>query len=119
MRTGRVTYLPIASIVVVIIILVVAVGLISFRDIARGRRQVADVLERQATAIARLLWADLRVQLGHVYAQYQSRLALTRSSRRDQLRGLGEVLSVSQRCTLDMTPSLSHSVPSSALFRGS
>jgi two-component system sensor histidine kinase HydH len=60
----RATYLPITSIVVGIIILAVAVGLVSFRDIARGRQQVADVLEHQATAIVRLLWSDLRVQLG-------------------------------------------------------
>lgn len=64
MPARRVTYLPIASIVVGIVILALAVGLVSFRDIARGRRQVADVLEHQATAIVRLLWSDLRVQLG-------------------------------------------------------
>lgn len=63
MPAKRVTYLPITSIVVGIIILALAVGLVSFRDIARGRRQVADVLEHQANAIVRLLWSDLRVQL--------------------------------------------------------
>jgi two-component system sensor histidine kinase HydH len=63
-RPKRATYFPIASIVVGIIILAAAVGLVSFRDIARGRQQVADVLSHQATAIVRLLWSDLRVQLG-------------------------------------------------------
>jgi two-component system sensor histidine kinase HydH len=63
-RPRPATYFPIASIVVGIIILAVAVGVVSFRDIARGRHQVADVLDHQATAIVRLLWSDLRVQLG-------------------------------------------------------
>jgi len=60
----RVTYLPITSIVVGIIVLAVAVGLVSSRDIERGRRQVADILEHQATTIVRFVSADLRVQLG-------------------------------------------------------
>lgn len=64
MPAKRVTYLPITSIVVGIIVLAVAVGLVSFRDIERGRRQVADMLEHQATTIVRFLSADLRVQLG-------------------------------------------------------
>lgn len=52
-----------ASIVVGIVVLAAAVGTVSFRDIDRGRKQVADVLERQGAAVARFLFADLHANL--------------------------------------------------------
>jgi len=63
LRSGRFSYLPLASIVVGILVLAVAVGTVSFRDIRRGRQQVADVLERQGVAVARFLFADLHASL--------------------------------------------------------
>ena len=63
MRSRRASYLPITSIVIGIVVLAAAVGAVSFRDIARGRRQVAEVLERQALAVVRFIWADLRAEL--------------------------------------------------------
>jgi len=63
MRTGRFSYLPLASIIVGILVLAAALGIVSFRDIDRGRRQVADVLERQGASVARFLFADLHANL--------------------------------------------------------
>ena len=63
MRSSRVRYLPTASIVVGVVILAVAVGAVSFRDIARGRRQVAEVLHREALATVRFMAAAFRADL--------------------------------------------------------
>ena len=63
MRSGRFSYFPLASIVVGILVLAIAVGIVSFRDIRRGQQQVADVLERQGVAVARFLFADLHASL--------------------------------------------------------
>ncbi len=63
MHSKRASYLPIASIVVAIIILAAVVGLISFRDIDRGRRQVDDVLDRQARLAVASVGAIVRSSL--------------------------------------------------------
>jgi two-component system, NtrC family, sensor histidine kinase HydH len=63
MASRRAAYLPIAFIVVSILILGTAVAIVSFRDIGRGRAQVAEILERQAGGIMAVLGADLRAEL--------------------------------------------------------
>ncbi len=63
MATKRAAYLPIAFIVVSILILGTAVAIVSFRDIGRGRAQVAEILGRQAGGIMAVLGADLRAEL--------------------------------------------------------
>lgn len=63
MRRKRATYLPITSIVVGIVILAVALGFTSFRDIGRGRREVADVLSRQARGLLFLSGAEFQSEL--------------------------------------------------------
>ena len=60
MTSRRPSYLPIASIVVGIVILAIAVGVASFRDIDRGRQQVAEVLDRQARFAIGSLGAAVR-----------------------------------------------------------
>jgi PAS domain S-box-containing protein len=63
MRSKRVTYLPITSIVVVIVILAVALALVSYRDIGRGREQLKDMLWYHARSLLGLVGADLRAEL--------------------------------------------------------
>lgn len=63
MRARHATYLPITSIIVAIVVLAAVVGIVSFRDIERGQRQVADLLEREARGIIGLLWADIGAEL--------------------------------------------------------
>ncbi len=63
MASRRAAYLPIAFIVVSILILGTAVAIVSFRDIGRGRAQVAEILGRQAGGIMAVLGADLRAEL--------------------------------------------------------
>lgn len=63
MGESRVRYLPTASIVVGMIILAIAVGVVSFRDIARGRRHVAEVLNREAISTVRFVSAAFRADL--------------------------------------------------------
>ncbi len=63
MSLKRTTYLPIASIVIVIVILAVLFGISSFRDIERGRQQVSDVLDRQARLVAASVGAGVRASL--------------------------------------------------------
>jgi two-component system sensor histidine kinase HydH len=63
MATRRSAYLPIAFIVVSILILGAAVAIVSFRDVERGRAQVAEILGRQAGGIMAVLGADLRAEL--------------------------------------------------------
>lgn len=63
MASRRAAYLPIAFIVVSILILGAAVATVSFRDIGRGRAQVAEILGRQAGGIMAVLGADLRAEL--------------------------------------------------------
>ncbi len=63
LASRRFAYFPMASVVVGIVILAAAVGAVSFRDINRGRSQIADVLERQGAAVARFLFADLHANL--------------------------------------------------------
>lgn len=63
MSSRRFAYFPMASIVVGIVILAAAVGTVSFRDIDRGRKQVAEALERQGAAVIRFLFADLHANL--------------------------------------------------------
>jgi len=63
MSSKRVTYLPITSIVVVIIILAVALSLVSYRDIGRGRDQLSEMLWHQARGLLMVVGADLRAEL--------------------------------------------------------
>jgi len=63
MRAKRTRYLPVTSIVVGIVILAVALGFTSFRDIGRGRREVADVLSRQARGILFLSGSEFQSEL--------------------------------------------------------
>ena len=63
MRTRRSTYLPITSIIIGIVILAVAVATISYRDIGRGRRQVAEMLWYQARGLLTFASVDLRSEL--------------------------------------------------------
>jgi two-component system sensor histidine kinase HydH len=62
-RSSRATYFPTASIVVGMVILAVVVGAVSFRDIDRGRRHVAEVLHREAVATVRFMAAAFRADL--------------------------------------------------------
>jgi two-component system sensor histidine kinase HydH len=63
MSSKRVTYLPITSIVVVIVILAIALSLVSYRDIGRGRDQLSDMLWHQARGLLMVVGADLRSEL--------------------------------------------------------
>jgi two-component system sensor histidine kinase HydH len=63
MASRRAAYIPIASIVICIVLLAVAVGFISYRDIGRGREQLSEVLWYQARGILMFLQADLRAEL--------------------------------------------------------
>lgn len=63
MRSRRSTYLPITSIVIGIVILAAAVATISYRDIGRGRRQVAEILWYQARGLLAVASVDVRSEL--------------------------------------------------------
>jgi two-component system sensor histidine kinase HydH len=63
MPAKRSSYLPITSIVVGIIMVALVVGFTSFRDIERGRRQVEDVLSRQARLAIGSLGGAFRASL--------------------------------------------------------
>ncbi|MBN2565386.1 MAG: PAS domain-containing protein [Candidatus Eisenbacteria bacterium] len=63
MRSRHSTYLPITSIIIGIVILAVAVAAISYRDIGRGRRQVAELLWYQARALLTFASVDVRSEL--------------------------------------------------------
>lgn len=63
MASRRAAYLPIAFIVVSILILGTAVAIVSFRDIGRGRAQVAEILGRQAGGVMAFVGADLHAEL--------------------------------------------------------
>jgi two-component system sensor histidine kinase HydH len=63
MAPRRSAGLPIAFVLVSILILGAVVTVASFRDIARGRAQVAEILRRQAGGITAVLGADLHAEL--------------------------------------------------------
>ena len=63
MRFRRHTYLPITSIVIGIVILAVAVAVISYRDIRRGREQVSEILWHRARGQLAFAGAVLRAEL--------------------------------------------------------
>ncbi len=63
MKRFRDTYIPITSIIVAIFIVAAVVVFTSMRDIDRGRRHVADGLERKAGAMLMFLSTDLRTEL--------------------------------------------------------
>ncbi len=62
-RRAAHTHTPVISIVVGIIILAIALTVISFRDIERGREQVSAMLEHQARGFLAFVGADLRAGL--------------------------------------------------------
>lgn len=64
MPSKRATYIPITSIVITIVVLVAVVGVISYRDIDRGRRYVADILRQQSVGLLITAGADVRAELG-------------------------------------------------------
>ncbi|MFH1689470.1 MAG: ATP-binding protein [Candidatus Eisenbacteria bacterium] len=63
MRSKRVAYLPITSIVIGIVLLAITVAFISYRDIGRGREQLSEILWYQARGILSFTRADLRAEL--------------------------------------------------------
>jgi len=63
MRSKRAAYIPIASIVIGIVLLAIAVGFISYRDIGRGREQLSEILWYQARGILSFTQVDLRAEL--------------------------------------------------------
>jgi len=63
MRSKRVAYIPITSIVIGIVLLAVAVAFISYRDIGRGREQLSEILWYQARGILTFTQVDLRAEL--------------------------------------------------------
>jgi two-component system sensor histidine kinase HydH len=63
MRSKHITYLPITSIVIGIVVLAVAVTAVSYRDIRRGREQVSDMLAHQARGLLLFTGADIRASL--------------------------------------------------------
>ncbi|MBM3307370.1 MAG: PAS domain-containing protein [Candidatus Eisenbacteria bacterium] len=63
MAARRAGHLPIAFVVVSILILGAVVAIVSFRDIGRGRAQVAEILSRQAGGVMAFVAADLHAEL--------------------------------------------------------
>jgi len=64
MPSRRASYLPITTVVVTIVVLAAVVGVISYRDIERGRAYVAEVLRHRATGLLMTVGADVRAELG-------------------------------------------------------
>jgi two-component system sensor histidine kinase HydH len=63
MAPRRAAGLPVAFVLVAVLILGSVVTVASFRDVGRGRAQVAEILRRQAGGITAVLGADLHAEL--------------------------------------------------------
>ena len=63
MRSKRTANIPITSIVIGIVLLAIAVALVSYRDIGRGREQLSEILWYQARGILTFTQVDLRAEL--------------------------------------------------------
>jgi len=63
MPSRRASYLPITTVVVTIVVLAAVVGIISYRDIERGRAYVREVLQHQAAGLLMTIGVDIRAEL--------------------------------------------------------